>query len=157
MNACRYSENLVAFLDEELSEQERADFESHLSNCQSCGETIDQQRSLGSALASLPTVDPSPGFETRFWARIAREDQAAEQRREQGFWARAGWRGWLVGLTTAAVAAGAVMLALRPPGPELDPDFALVADAEQFELLADADIELLEVMEILEAWDGQEI
>ena len=52
------------------------------------------------------------------------------------------------------MAAVALLLMRAPADP--DPDWVIVADAESYELLQEEDLELLDVLEILEAWDGSE-
>ncbi len=156
MSLCSQNENLIAFLDEELAADERTRFESHLSGCESCRAALELQRGLGESLAALPQIAPSAGFESRFWSRVTQEDAT-----KGGFFARIrerlGWRTLATGVGTAAVAALALTLALRAPSPETDPDWAIVADGEKYELLEDTDIELLDAMEFLEVWEGEEI
>ena len=151
MSTCQIREELTAYMDEELGSAERRAFEAHLGDCVSCREALRTQAALNEALGSLPTIEPEPGFESRFWARVTGEAETGG-----GWLARVG-RGrllWSAGL--AAAAAAALLLVLRTPVVDSDPDYVIVADAEQFELLNE-DIELLDIMEILEAWDGQEI
>ena len=57
--------------------------------------------------------------------------------------------------TGAAV--GAIVLLLSLGNPALpDEDWEIVADAEQFEMLVEEDLELLLTLEVLETWDGSE-
>lgn len=155
MTTCRgYRENMTAFLDEELATSDRRAFESHLAGCPECSEELSRQRQLSGALASLPQVEASPQFEARFWARLARETED----RVQG---RARLREWLtptrlaVGLGgAAAVAVFALLLGRAPADP--DPDWLMVADTDSYEILQEGELELLDVLEILEAWDGNE-
>ena len=60
-----------------------------------------------------------------------------------------------IGLGSAAVVAVAVALLVRAPG-DPDPDWPIIVDAESYELFQEGDLELLDVLEILEAWDGSE-
>ena len=141
---------LVAYLDEELGPAERAELETHLAGCEACRAALAAERRLSGALASLHPVVPPRDFEARFWARIARERDAP-----------VGWLGRLLsrrlalGLGGAAAAAVALVLALRGPT-EPDIDLQIVANGEDFELLEDPDLDLIEVVDKLEGWDGDQ-
>ena len=155
MTACLgYREDMIAFLDEGLATGDRRALESHLAGCPECSEELARQRRLSGALASLPQVEASPQFEARFWARLARE----REDRGQG---RARLREWLTSTRlavalggAAAVAVSALLLGRAPADP--DPDWLMVADADSYEILQEGELELLDVLEILEAWDGIE-
>jgi hypothetical protein len=54
----------------------------------------------------------------------------------------------------AAVAAAALLLGRAPADP--DPDWLIVVDSDGYEILQEGELELLDVLEILEAWDGSE-
>ncbi len=141
---------LVAYLDQELGQTERAELEAHLAGCDACRLALESQRRLSVALTSLGAVDPPADFEARFWARLAREREAP-----------AGWRARLftprLALAIGGVAAAAVaaVLALRSPS-DPDIDLQIVANGEDYELLEDPDLDLIEVVDVLEAWDGDQ-
>ena len=150
-------ENLVAYLDGELDAATREALSAHLAGCESCRAQVSRQRQLDGALAALPRLEPSPGFEARFWARLARERDEPT-----GLGARV--RAWLsplrVGLGLAGVAAASValVLAFRQGGPaplEPDRDWEIVVDSESYELFSE-DVELIEILEILENWDASD-
>ena len=52
------------------------------------------------------------------------------------------------------LAGTALFLAYPGSKPPLEADWAIVAEAEDFELALDTDPQLLEVLDVLEAWDG---
>ncbi len=155
MTACsNYREDLLAYLDHELEPVGRAALASHLATCEGCSQELERQRQLGEALASLPQLEPSGEFTARFWARLARDGELDPR-------PLAWLREWLtgsrvaVGLGSAAAVAAAVALLVRAPA-DPDPDWPIVVDAENYELFQEGDLELLDVLEILEAWDGSE-
>jgi len=154
MSACRdFREALSAHLDGELGAADEAALRTHLETCADCAEALRGLRALSGALSGLPPVDASPQFEARFWARLARERDAAPSFGDRLLhWLRPSRIG--VGLAGAAACALAVYMAL-PRGAEPLDGFLLV-DSESYELLQEEELELLEVMEILEAWDGTE-
>ncbi len=67
-------EELTALLDGALEPARRAEVEAHLAGCAGCRAGRD---SLAAALATIgtlpPPAPPLPGFEQRFYARLARE------------------------------------------------------------------------------------
>ncbi len=150
-------EDLGAYLDGELSSADQEATDLHLRGCESCRAELERQRALAHALAGLPSIGPSPQFEARFWARLAREADAAPSARAR----LASWispRRLAFSLGGVAMAAAALVLLVRTdsvsgPGLPPDADWEVVADAESYELFTE-DLELLELLEILEAWDG---
>ncbi len=108
-------------------------------------------RALDEALERLPRIGPHPQFEARFRARLARAEESARRGWHSLRWPRL--LGWAI--PTAGLAAVALALILiSPSGPENGS--ALVADREGFELLMEADPELLFVLDELETWDERE-
>ena len=146
-------EKLSAYLDGELSGEDRQALEAELGNQPELSVRLRQLEELDQSIGELPPVTASPQFEARFWAKLAREAERSS-----------GWRSWLPqgrsfawGLGSLAAAGAALFLAVRlysPGAVNVDPDWLIVADAEQYEMLRTQDLELLEVLEILEAWDG---
>jgi len=149
MSGCeRWSSELGAYLDGGLAPEQTQLLESHLSDCASCRLGLEAQRRLAASLEALPRISPSPQFEARFWARLARDQEA----QSKTGW---GWRSLKLCLGGAAV--GAIVLLLSLGNPALpDEDWEIVADAEQFEMLVEEDLELLLTLEVLETWDGSE-
>jgi anti-sigma factor RsiW len=153
----RGDERLSAWLDGELEPRERSALEAELREQPGTAAQLEPLRELERALGELPRVEPGAGFEARFRARL--EQELAERR--LSWWQRAWDRlvpGSLVGAGAFATAAALIALAVwlgRPEalGPELE-QIAEIGDPEAWELLRSEDVELLEVLEILEAWDG---
>jgi len=72
-------DDLTALLDGALDEVRRLEVERHLAGCTTCSGELARLAGALSALAALPPPPPpAPGFEQRFYARLARE---APQRR----------------------------------------------------------------------------
>ncbi len=153
MSGCRrWGTELGAYLDGELPAAARISLDGHLPDCGECREALEAQRALELELQALPRIEPSPQFEARFWARLARSGALTPRR---------GWfRSWRLRVAEAAfVAAGVGALAwLVTLGDAALPevDWEIVAEGERFELLLDEDHELLWSLEVLEAWDGSE-
>ena len=150
MSCAERRETLVAYLDRELGPAERTQLEAHLAGCETCRLALEAERRLSGALASLGAVEPPADFEARFWARIARERETPAGWRERLFTRRLA----LI-FGGAAAAAVAAVLALRGPT-DPDVDLQIVANSEDYELLEDPDLDLIEVVDVLEAWDGDQ-
>lgn len=115
---------LVAYRDGELLEQERARIAAHLRTCPACTQEEAQLARIGHLLAGLERIMPSPDFAATFWRRLeqegagAHEDPAAQENRFTRW-----WRKWLTGWQWAPALAGAASLLIffgyilsgRPP------------------------------------------
>ena len=152
----RDRETIAAYVDGELEASARAELESHLETCAACRELVAAQRRLGEMFAALPEVTPPGDFEARFWARMARERDAAPA----GFAARlrevfSPRRGLALGAAAAAALALFVALPRAPSTTvaKVDPDVKIVRNAQDFELLQDPDVDTIADVDVLEAWD----
>lgn len=158
MTGCpRFGEELSAYLDAELDPGARAALEAHLADCPDCRAALGSLTWLDGQLAALPAIEASPQFEARLRARLVRAQEPRGWRRAPARLRRA-WRSeWNLPTAAAAAVAVAALLALplgRPAPP--DPEWALAADAEGFELVLTEDVELLATLDVLEEWDGSE-
>ncbi len=124
MTCEQVSELLTAHLDGELSPAEQAAVETHLAGCPSCQARADALRTAIGALATLPALEPSAGFEARVLSALGKP------RANRPHWAR---RVAVVVVSCGAVAA-AVLVAL--PGKQLPgspSDLAIAANLDLFE------------------------
>ena len=161
MTGCdRYATGLGAYLDGELEPALASRLEAHLPDCEPCRTALTAHDRLAHALHELPGLEPGPQFEAGFWARLARDDRAGRGGllRRGSTWALA---------SAAALGAAALLFSLRTPAlPDQPPpggppalhsrDWAIVRDAERFELLESADLELVRALDVLEGWDAPE-
>lgn len=69
MNGHEISEQLVAYWDGALSADEVRKVESHLRDCSTCRETLEDFRRTGELLKRWPGIAPSPDFESRVLAQ----------------------------------------------------------------------------------------
>jgi anti-sigma factor RsiW len=164
MECVRDHGEIAAFVDGELGAAERAELESHLATCAGCRELVAAQRHLGAMFAALPEVTPPGDFEARFWARIAREREAASGGFAAGlrrlFTPR---RALVLGAAAVFALALAIVLPRAPGGPipalgptasaKPDVDVHIVSNASDFELLQDPDMDAIADVDVLEDWD----
>jgi anti-sigma factor RsiW len=99
MNCGHIEKKLIPYLDGKLPSAERRQFEAHLAACAACREQTEGFRSVREVLDALPTVTPSPTFDSRVRARVAQEPRRA------GFWS------WIVPSPRMAFAATALLIA----------------------------------------------
>jgi anti-sigma-K factor RskA len=153
MECQRDPEYIAAYVDGELGPAERADVETHLAACAPCRELAAAEQRLGELFAALEPVEPPGDFEARFWARIAREREAA---RKPSAWA------WLWSARWLSVGVGAAALALLLLLPRMggDPmrivpeaDAPIVANSDDFDLVQDPDMDAISEVDVLENWD----
>jgi hypothetical protein len=131
-----------------------AELEAHVQSCASCRAVVEQQRGLNVALSLDEPHRPAPGFDTRFFARLADERAAAREKRT-----RLSLRMWLWALVPAA--AGVALLLARPDRddaapPEAQAPAALLEEPEDFALIMDEDPALLEDLEIVQKLEDLE-
>ena len=163
MSGCRrWGAEVAAYLDGELQREAFALFEAHLPDCAACMKVLEAQRGLEAQLRALPRIEPSPQFEARFWARLARSEELDSGRlgfkKGRGFWTgtwTGSWRVRLSELLLAGAGVGALVWLVTLGDPSLpEHDWEIVAESDRFELLLDEDHELFWSLEELEAWDG---
>ncbi len=68
---CRSAEDLFSpFLEEDLSQRERRELESHLDGCRRCSTAIEELRATVALMGSLPSYETGPHFEEEVMDRI---------------------------------------------------------------------------------------
>lgn len=95
---CVDKKKISAYLDGELSEDERARIETHLEECATCRADADELAAVSDALDVLEGLDPNPYF-------AARVKRLATERKQRGWFGRAV-------VPVAATAAAATFLLL---------------------------------------------
>jgi anti-sigma factor RsiW len=72
-----WNTRLQDWLDDELADGERAQFETHLDSCPLCQSQLRSLEELDSQLrTALPTLELGPSFDTRVWAQVNQFDEA---------------------------------------------------------------------------------
>ena len=68
---CRSAESLFSsYIEDEISQEERRNLESHLMGCRRCSLAMREVRATMSLLEQMPEVVPSPRFDEDVYARI---------------------------------------------------------------------------------------
>ena len=91
---------LTAYLSEELGPEEMSRVREHLADCSSCTQELTYLKKFGEITHRLREIEPSTGFEARFWRRVE-ETKRSKPLREH--LPHLGWTlRWRWGLSTAA-------------------------------------------------------
>ena len=73
MNCANARANFSAYVEHELSEQERRQTAAHLGRCPSCSRDLFAMQKAMSLIRWVPRADARPGFEDRLYARLRSE------------------------------------------------------------------------------------
>jgi len=84
MNCDKIQEMLPAYQDGELSAENEKAVKIHLEGCEVCREEEQLLSASWEMLGELKSIEPSPDFQSRFWARVRKEETKQN-----------GWRTWL--------------------------------------------------------------
>ncbi len=149
-NPCRYTEQLGAYLDGELSRARCDDLKAHLSGCPECRRMLETLRRNDDLIREMPALELSADFDRAFWRKVDALEKDGRRpsmiRNLFGGW-RPVWIGAMAGL------AAAVVITLNSADP-LTPEEVFIA--EHMELLDELDlIGQLEMLERLDAIDAK--
>jgi hypothetical protein len=103
-------EELVAYQDGELTEQDRRHVTIHLSTCPVCTQEAASLAGIRQMFGSLERVTPSPDFAANFWQRLEHERQPQPENRFAQWWheLRESMTNWY--LTPALVGVASVLI-----------------------------------------------
>ena len=79
-------EELVAYHDGELAEQDRKHVAAHLSACVACTQEVASLARVGKMFGGLERVTPSPHIAANFWQRLEHERQPQPENRFAQWW-----------------------------------------------------------------------
>ncbi len=102
-------ERLSAYLDDEVTPQERAEIDAWLASDPSARAELESLRGVSRAIGNLPRVSAGPELADRVISQVEREALLARQEAPRSL----PGKGWLAGLGAAAVLMLAVTIALR--------------------------------------------
>jgi hypothetical protein len=104
-------EELVAYCDGELPEEDRAQIAVHLSTCSACSREVAQFARINTLFTQqVERVTPAPDFAATFWQRLEQEKRMGpvQESRFARWWRE--WRESLTGWQLAPVLAGAASI-----------------------------------------------
>ncbi len=128
MKPCEFNERLTAYLDNELSPNDRSALESHLSHCEACRAELVLLRSAIASMASAASIEPSADLRRRVLTLIDRPPAGVAA------WIRPLWRlKVLVPAGAFATAAALAVITLRPPPYERLRDIDVASNLELLE------------------------
>jgi len=70
MSCERFKEKMMGYLDDELSAEDRAAFERHLAECESCGRELDEFTRLKEDLEMVEFREPTDVELERYWGCV---------------------------------------------------------------------------------------
>ncbi|MCK4385851.1 MAG: zf-HC2 domain-containing protein [candidate division Zixibacteria bacterium] len=104
MNCKNIKKNLVLFLENELTEEQRVEIENHLKICPDCSRLLEEFSQLWGDLERPEKIQPSPYFWTRLKQRVIGY--------EEGKKPVLGWLGGLIGWARPAVAVAVLLICI---------------------------------------------
>ena len=104
MNCKNIKKNLVLFLENELTEEQRVEIENHFKICPDCFRLLEEFSQLWGALERGEKIQPSPYFWTRLKQRVIEYEEGRKP-----VW---GWLGGLVRWTRPAVAVAVLLIGI---------------------------------------------
>ncbi len=155
---CRKSELISAYIDGELSEKKARRLELHISSCPECRRLESNLRRIDTLILSQDGIEPSPGFDTRFWQKVRSDSSLMNPPEKRKKWFEILWRPAPLVLAAAGLALALMVYlpATHRESQTLPP--ASVALVENLELYENYDmieiLDLLEAMPYLEAAKG---
>jgi len=161
---------LSAYLDGELSPQEREAMQAHLAACDACRGGLRASQSLDARIRALPGVAATPALAERLHAALETHAPAhsgaprAGGPRPVAPLRPASPRSRLLLHVAPWLAAACLLVALAdrrshdPLLPANEDDWSLIADADpaQFELMLSEDHDLLYALDLLESWEEED-
>ena len=100
-NCEEFAPLLSAFVDGELTEEERAEVLAHVSECEECRRLLGELTALHAALGELEDEDVPEGFTEGVMAAVRAEKAAAKPQAKK----RSAWRRWMPMAACAAIVA----------------------------------------------------
>jgi len=92
-----------AYALDAVDDIERAAFDRHLAECDSCAQELAEFRATVARLTDLSATAPPPALKQAVLAEAGRTRQLAPGGRGSASRRRRGWRGWAAGIAAAAV------------------------------------------------------
>ena len=102
MDCENVKKSLVPFLENELSEEQRGEVESHVGICPDCSRLLEEFSQLWQTLAHREKIQPSPHFWIRLKQRVVEYEEG-----KKPVW---GWLEGLAGWARPAVAVAALVI-----------------------------------------------
>lgn len=141
---------LSAFVDGELTEEERAEVLAHVSECEKCRRLLGELTALHAALGELEDEDVPAGFTEGVMAAVRAEKAAKKPQTKK----RSAWRRWMPMAACAAIVALAAAVTIprtamkqeandaAPAAPAAQEDQAMFSMAAPSDPLPDTDAEV---------------
>ena len=131
-NCEEFAPLLSAFVDGELTEEERAEVLAHVSECEECRRLLGELTALHAALGELENEDVPEGFTESVMAAVRAEKAAKKPQAKK----RSAWRRWMPMAACAAIIALAAAVTIPQMDQKTGSDSAAPAAPENAQMYA---------------------
>lgn len=146
IDPCRDENLLSALEDGELSQEESAAVQRHMTECPLCRQRFEALKKADAVVSNMAQMELSPDFDRSFWHKIANLENREKSRFRLSF-LLTGWRPLFATGMAAAVAAAILIYTGQHKKPTQDETLI----AQNMELLQDFDV--IDQLDLLEHWD----
>ncbi len=145
MDCQHVREKIALWMDGALANEEAAAVGQHFTGCKSCRDELKAYTKAWNALKSWPDLEPNPGYVSRFWTRLSRQEP----------WYVRIWKFWKPILTDRFFAPGlaTALLVIITASIIFYNTFSATQTETLISSLTADDIEFVENIEIAENYD----
>ena len=167
MRCATARKNITAYTDGELHGRELDRMKAHLGGCPECRQAAAELRATAGVLSGMAELEPSPGFDAAFRARLDAERVGRAAREQEGRDREERRRPWLgllhapalrpaLGTAAVAILVAGLLYYRVGPGREAGPE-DLEASLQEIQMALEVDMlrdmEMLRNLELLEDFD----
>jgi hypothetical protein len=148
MEKCKYESRLSSFLDDELSESEKAAMLSHLSSCEICSQMLEGYQQVDTWIKDLSQLEPSADFDRTFQEKLIANEAESGWRQYFGFFSNQ-WRPLLAAAITGCFLVGIFLYHGHDKDLMTPEDVLIVENVDFYQ-----NFEIIQQLELYENWDS---
>ncbi len=147
--SCLFLPKISSYIDNELSERERLEVETHLDGCRECRKELEKMKAVDELISALPEIEPRHGFDSEFARKL--EDLETPERTFQAFF-KSQWRYALASAAALLIGIGCILYNYMPSKAPSVYEMQLAANLELLQ-----DLEIIENLDLLEHMDELQV